>query len=84
MTLIPDPSHGEVEEALAADPIIQDMAKGLYGHPYNELAHEGGAPRHEFMGAANDEYRKRGGLIEGHMGAVGRALLLVLKQQGQG
>ncbi|WP_433444632.1 hypothetical protein [Nonomuraea sp. CA-141351] len=79
--MILDPSHAEIEKKLAADPIVQAMAEGLRGVPIENLAHDGGTPRHEFMGAANDEYRKRGGQIGGHLGAVARALLQLLKAE---
>lgn len=70
--------YGETEKRLASDPIIIAMAKGLAGVPREEMFHENGTARHEFMMAANREYRSRGGTDGGHIGAVANALKMIL------
>ena len=67
--------YSETEQRLAQDPIVIAMARGLAGVPTEDLAHEDGTPRFEFMQAANRTYRQRGGTDGGHIGAVARALL---------
>lgn len=72
--------YDETEAALALDPIVIAMAHGLNGVPRSELVHidedgDEGGPRFEFMQSANSEYRERGGLGGGHIGAVASALL---------
>lgn len=79
MAVIRASHYAETVAALRKDKIIQDMAEGLASIPTGDLAHESGAPRHEFMGAANAEYRKRGGTYSGpkSIGAVAEALLSI-------
>jgi hypothetical protein len=84
MPILEDSHYEESRKALMQDPIVQDMARGLEGHPIEELAHESGTPRHEFMLAANREYHERGGLAPGHLGAVAEALLRLRKGEGDG
>jgi hypothetical protein len=67
--------YEETRRRLVKDPIIQDMAGGLLDVPRDQLAHDDGTPRFEFMMAANREYSSRGGTDGGHIGAVAEALL---------
>jgi hypothetical protein len=53
-------NYAETEARLMRDPILIDMAEGVRRMDRGDLAWESGTPRHEFMLAANDEYRKRG------------------------
>ena len=78
MTVIRAAHYGETEARLANDPIVIAMAAGLSGVSRDQMCHDDGTPRHEFMGAANREYRSRGGKDGGHIGAVAHALLKVL------
>lgn len=78
MTVIQAAHYGETEERLTHDPIIIAMAMGLRDIPRKELAHDSGTPRHEFMLAANAQYCERGGTDGGHLGAVPKALLMLL------
>jgi len=75
--------YGETEQRLAHDPIVQAMAQDLGNVNPAALVHDGEdeTPRFEFMLAANDEYRKRGGTDGGHIGAVASAILIVLKER---
>lgn len=70
--------YGETRTALVADPIIIAMAQGLAGIPLAELQHEDGGPVWQFMSAASDEYHKRGGTIQAHIGGPAEALLILL------
>ena len=70
--------YGETERRLQADPIVIAMAIGLERVPRDQLQHDGGTPRHEFMMAAMREYASRGGKDGGHIGAVSAALLALL------
>jgi hypothetical protein len=70
----------ETEARLTCDPVVIDMAEGVRQMNRAELADELGVPRHEFMLAANDEYRKRGGTDSGHIGAIAIAILALLDQ----
>lgn len=71
----------ETLAALRRDPIVIGMAGGLRETPITELAHENGTPRHEFMLAALDTYRKRGGQYTGRLriGTIASALLSLLE-----
>jgi hypothetical protein len=70
--------YDETESRLASDPIVLEMARGLVTVPRDQMAHEDGSPRFEFMQAANAQYRKMGGCDGGHIGAVASALLRVV------
>lgn len=63
---------------LAQDPIIIAMAKGLAGVDRNELVHDEGNPRFDFMMAANAEYAARGGQLSQSIGGVAHALLSLI------
>lgn len=80
MTVIRDHSYDAIEQTLAADPIVIGMAAGVANMPRQDLAHEDGTPRFEFMQAANREYDNRGGRkdLPAHIGAVARAVIIVL------
>lgn len=76
ITVIESPDYEQTRQRLMRDPIVIDMAKGLLRESRNDLVHEGSdTPRHEFMLAANAEYRRRGGTDGGHLGAVPEALI---------
>lgn len=68
------------DAALAADPIVQDMARGLAFVSRVELAHPDGTPRMSFMSAALDEYviRRHGQIVPASIGSVARAILGIL------
>lgn len=70
--------YGETRKALAADPIIKDMAEGVRHITLDELVHPGGGARHEFMMAALREYQGRGGEIGTHIGGPAEAILAIL------
>jgi hypothetical protein len=78
---IVDGSYAEARARLARDPIVRAMAVGLGREHRDTLVHPGGGPRHEFMMAANDEYRRRNGgrpAETAGLGDVAHALLAVL------
>ena len=66
-------------ERLAQDPVVRAMAEGVRGVPRDQLAHDSGSPRYEFMLAALREYEKRAGhSAECHIGGVAEAILMIL------
>lgn len=69
-----------VRRKLLDDPVVIEMAREAQDHyrtNRSEFVHPNGHPRHELMGRANEEYRKRGGTItDKHIGAVAEALVL--------
>lgn len=84
MSTIRAAHYAETEQALAEDPIVHGLAAGVSKTDRDEIAHPGGTPRHDFMGAANAEYRERGGKIDArHIGAVASAILAVLDEDPQ-
>ena len=74
-TVIQAAHYRETEDKLFNNPIVADMARGLLSVPRDQLAHDSGTPRFEFMQRANVEFQKRGGKPIGHIGAVATALL---------
>jgi len=77
VTVIKAKHYDEDEQRLMEDPIIIDMAKELKcGLPDKSTFFHlpSMTPRHEFMGMANEEYRKRGGKGGESIGAVARAI----------
>ncbi|MCX2931392.1 hypothetical protein ORI20_13995 [Mycobacterium sp. CVI_P3] len=79
MSTIESEHYAQTRQRLAADPIVQNMAIGLQGVPRDQLTHDDGGPRFEFMQAANHEYENRGGTDGArHIGAVAEALLQLL------
>lgn len=78
VTIIEAKEYEEARQRLAKDPIIIAMAHGLANVPREEIAHEDGTPRHEFMLAANREYRERGGEDGYALGTIPDALIRVL------
>lgn len=77
--------YQQVEKALSEDPIIAEMAKEIQdgieaGHvsQSNFVHSDGSTPRWEFMQRALDEYKKRGGTIESHIGGPARAVLAIV------
>jgi hypothetical protein len=73
----------EALEALKSDPIIIGMVPGLLTVPLSEISHENGGPRFEFMSASVDEYRRRGGQHQEHLGAIAEALLALIKDRNK-
>lgn len=73
--------YEQVRQILMRDPIVQNMAQSLTRTPLDQIQHSDGTPRFDFMQAANDEYRKRGGRPRGHIGAVAEALLRIVKEE---
>jgi hypothetical protein len=61
-----------------ADQVTIEMTAGLLNTPLADMVHGSGTPRHEFMMAALDEYRRRDGKIASHIGGVAEALLKLL------
>jgi hypothetical protein len=82
--VLESPDYEETRQRMMWDPIVIAMAKGLRDVPRDQMAWDGGnTPRHEFMLAANAEYRSRGGTDGGHLGAVPEALIrLVDRERG--
>jgi hypothetical protein len=78
MATIQAKHYETARRVLMNDLIVQDMAGGLRDVPLNELQHEDGTPRFEFMQAANNEYDRRGGTNHAHIGAVAEALLTLI------
>lgn len=72
--------YEETRLRLIQDPIVRDMAKTLPGpgSSMDHILHEDGTPRFQFMQAANNEYRSRGGKDGGHIGAIAEALIRIL------
>lgn len=68
------------DAALAADPIVIGMARGLAFVSRSELAHPDGTPRMAFSSAALDEYviRRNGQIVPATIGSVARAVLSLL------
>jgi hypothetical protein len=66
MAAIVSSKYKEIESALAADPIIRQMAQEIpAGIDMTSMA---------FMSAAGKEYRRRGGKISGHIGGPAAAI----------
>lgn len=80
MAVIRSKDYDKAELRLMKDPIVYAMSRGLAGVPRDQMVSEDGTPRWEFMTAANDEYRKRGGTDGFAIGTVARALLRLLDQ----
>lgn len=76
--------YDETEERLRTDPVCLDMATDiiidvLAGKvTLGTFTDSGGGPDHSFMLGANAEYRKRGGVDGGHIGAVPTAVLWII------
>jgi hypothetical protein len=73
--------YGEVEAALAKNPIVIGMAEGvrdMWNTQRDLLVGPGGSPKHDFMLTALDTYKKRGGTIGCHIGAVANAITDIL------
>lgn len=66
-----------LEQRLLNDEVVHALASDLRssGNPKTMYAHDGGTPRFGFMKAANDEYRRRGGIDGGHLAAIPTAVL---------
>lgn len=85
MAVLEAREYGEAQRALAADPIMVNMAGGLKGVAREELVHEDGGIRYEFMVAAMREYQARGGKVASYgMGDYGKALMLLLDGKAGG
>lgn len=78
MATIRAPHYRDTEQLLERDPIVQRLARDVREAPHSadHYRHpDSHTPRHTFMSAANSEYNRRGGTIQGHLGAVATALL---------
>ena len=78
MTVIRSKEYDDAELRLMKDPIVYAMSRGLAGVPREHMCHESGQPKFEFMMAANNEYRARGGSDGFAIGTVAHALLRLL------
>ena len=78
MTVIRSKEYDDAELRLMKDPIVYAMSRGLAGVPRDQMVHENGTPRFEFMMAANNEYRARGGTDGMAIGTIAHALLRLL------
>lgn len=79
-----DAAHYEqTRSALMEDPVILNMLGGLDEVPDSAIMHEDGTATHEFTLGALDEYRRRGGTVDCHIGGPAQALLR-LRKQSQG
>ena len=66
-------------ERMFNERIVRDMAVGMRQVPTSQLVHmETGAPTFDFMCAANNEYKRRGGQLA-HIGCVAEALIALRK-----
>lgn len=73
ITVLESGEYQREVEALKADPIVRQMALEIKGDvPMNEI------DSHNFMGAANAEYRSRGGHLNQTIGGVARAIKSLL------
>lgn len=77
--------YSETRTKLAADPAIQAMADELTTHlekhdaTVAQFQHEDGTPRHEFMGSALTEWKRRTrNPIPTHIGGPAEAILTIL------
>ena len=80
MAVIRSKEYDKAELRLMKDPIVYAMSRGLAGVPRDQMCHDDGTPRFEFMMAANNEYRSRGGEDGFAIGTVAHALLRLLDQ----
>ncbi|QAY03008.1 hypothetical protein SEA_GEMMA_82 [Mycobacterium phage Gemma] len=78
MAVIESEEYEETRQRLTQDPIVIAMAEDVRNLNRDQIAHEGGTPRFEFMQAANQEYAMRGGTDGGHIGAIAEAIIRVL------
>jgi hypothetical protein len=82
MSVLEDDSYRQVRKLLVEDDIVKAMAAEIITGPeeMKNLIHRDGTPRHEFIGAANNEYDRRGGEISNrHIGAVAEAILVIAR-----
>jgi hypothetical protein len=70
--------YDQTVNELMADQVAVKMAAGLLDTPLADMVDSFGAPRHEFMLAALDEYHRRDGKVATHIGGVAEALLKLL------
>jgi hypothetical protein len=82
VSVIESEDYGKTRALLKRDPIIKAMANEitLTGGPVDAFAHESGTPKFPFMKSALDEYHKRGGKVETHIGGPAEAILELLKE----
>ncbi|MFI6496000.1 hypothetical protein [Nonomuraea typhae] len=83
VTVIESDEYRAAADELVADPILQDMLVGLRDVPDEEVMHTDGTPRHEFMGAANEQYRQRGGQHGQFLGSVAQAIIKIRRERGR-
>lgn len=78
--------YEQTRQRLMKDPDVRSMALGIahaviYGvATKNNLVHEDGSPRHEFMMRCNDQYRRMGGNQTNplHIGAIAEVIVRLL------
>ena len=74
--------YEQTRQRLLGDPIVVRMAAELRSMDRTMLVHDDGSPRWDFMRAANDEYRRRGGDQNAplHIGAVAEAIVRLVTE----
>ncbi|HEX4399669.1 MAG TPA: hypothetical protein VH136_18665 [Trebonia sp.] len=79
-----DESYDAAVRALAAEPVVREMAASLL-NPDAELLEPDGTPTYAFMMNARGEYEFRTGhAAAGHIGAVAEALMLIRDEERYG
>jgi hypothetical protein len=78
ITVLESEDYGRARNALAADPIVRDLARGIRLDDIRRLFHDDLSPRGDFMVAAMREYAERGGTVQAHIGGVAEAIRMVL------
>ena len=82
MAVLEAREYREAQERLAADPIMIDMAGGLSGVAREDIQHDDGGPRGDFVMAARDEYARRGGKVASYgLGDYAKALIMLLDEK---
>lgn len=89
MNVIEADHYRDEEKLLMQDGHVKSMVDEIIethtGDPLAEFFHDDGTPRHEFMGAANAEYARRGGRDARSLGGVARAIrALLVAAQAEG
>ncbi len=74
--------YREARNRLKRDPILRQMAREVPPASRITLTHEDGGPRMFFCSRAWEEYKVRGGKLEGHIGAAAEACIMVWEEAG--
>jgi len=82
MAVLEAKHYQETRDRLAKDPIVIAMAASLTPEVIDAETHDSGSVKFGFMLAANEEYAKRGGSGQGHIGAVAEALAMIVRARG--